>query len=537
MARYSYEPFDYVTPPELTDGGSSRAPVIIVGAGPIGLAAAIDLATHGVASVVVDDNNVVSVGSRAICWAKRSLEIFDRLGVGDRMLAKGVTWKLGRVFRGDEEVYSFDLLPEDGHKFPAFINLQQYYVEQYLVERCADFAELIDLRFKNKVLAVNQTEEGISARIETPDGTYSLHGEYLLACDGANSRLRREMGLDFDGKYFEERFLIADVEMEADFPSERWFWFTPTFHPGQSALLHKQPDNIYRIDLQLGPDADPEEEKKPEVVIPRIEKVVGGRPFKLDWVSVYSFNCRRIDRFVHDRMIFVGDSAHVVSPFGARGGNGGMHDVDNLCWKLARVVTGQSDASLLESYNEERIHGADENINNSSWTSRFMSPEPGVEMAFRNATLSLAVDMPFARKVVNAGRLSVPCKLTNSSLNSADETGFDVPMQVGMVAQDAPIIKMDGQADWLTRQLGGKFCLLIIGDQQPNLAGLNNDIHVIHVGHDGLADCEGKVEARYGQGVYLIRPDQHVAARWQNATVADIHSALTRCTAPATVAA
>ena len=166
-----------------------------------------------------------------------------------------------------------------------------------------------------------------------------------------------------------------------------------------------------------------------------------------------------------------------------------------------------------------------------------MSPEPGVEMAFRNATLSLAVDMPFARKVVNAGRLSVPCKLTNSSLNSADETGFDVPMQVGMVAQDAPIIKMDGHADWLTCQLGGKFCLLTIGNQQPDLAGLNSDIHVIHVGHDGLADCEGKVEARYGQGVYLIRPDQHVAARWQNATVADIHSALTRCTAPATVAA
>ena len=301
------------------------------------------------------------------------------------------------------------------------------------------------------------------------------------------------MGLDFDGKYFEERFLIADVEMEADFPSERWFWFTPTFHPGQSALLHKQPDNIYRIDLQLGPDADPEEEKKPEVVIPRIEKVVGGRPFTLDWVSVYSFNCRRIDRFVHDRMIFVGDSAHVVSPFGARGGNGGMHDVDNLCWKLARVVTGQSDASLLESYNEERIHGADENINNSSWTSRFMSPEPGVEMAFRNAALSLAVDMPFARKVVNAGRLSVPCKLTASSLNSPDEVGFDVPMQVGMVAQDAPIIKMDGQADWLTRQLGGKFCLLIIGNQQPDLAGLNSDIHVLHVGHDGLLTAKARL--------------------------------------------
>ena len=189
MARYQYEPFDYVTPPELTGQAGTRAPVIIVGAGPIGLGAAVDLATHGIASVVVDDNNVVSVGSRAICWAKRSLEIFDRLGIGDRMLEKGVTWKLGRVFRGDQEVYNFDLLPDDGHKFPAFINLQQYYVEQYLVERCADFPDLIDLRFKNRVQSVGQDETGVWADIETPDGSYRLDGDFLLACDGANLSL------------------------------------------------------------------------------------------------------------------------------------------------------------------------------------------------------------------------------------------------------------------------------------------------------------------------------------------------------------
>ena len=531
MARYQYDPFPYVTPPELAGDGATGAPVIIVGAGPIGLAAAIDLATHGVASIVVDDNNVVSVGSRAICWAKRSLEIFDRLGVGERMLAKGVTWKLGRVYRGDEEVYHFDLLPEDGHRFPAFINLQQYYVEEYLVERCADFPGLIDLRFKNKVLSVGQDASGAFAEIETPDGNYRLTGEYLLACDGANSRIRRQFGLDFEGRHFEERFLIADVEMEADFPSERWFWFTPTFHPGQSALLHKQPDNIYRIDLQLGPDADPEAEKQPEVVIPRIEKVVGGRPFKLDWVSVYSFNCRRIDRFVHDRVIFVGDSAHVVSPFGARGGNGGMHDVDNLCWKLARVVRGESDGALLESYNDERIHGADENISNSSWTSRFMSPEPGVETAFRNAALSLAVDTPFARRLVNAGRLSVPCRLTGSALNSADEDGFEVAQQVGMVALDAPLTAADGSATWLMRQLGGTFTCLVTGDATLDEAALPDDVKIIRIGEDGFADAAGKVAERYGSGVYLVRPDQHVTGRWAHPSADDIAAALARCTA------
>ncbi|MGB1919951.1 MAG: FAD-dependent oxidoreductase [Candidatus Puniceispirillaceae bacterium] len=526
MARYSFDPFAYVTPPELSGAAGTDAPVIIIGAGPIGLAAAVDLATRGVASVILDDNNVVSVGSRAICWAKRTLEIFDRLGIADRMLAKGVTWKVGRVYRGDQEIYSFDLLPEDGHKFPAFINLQQYYVEQYLIERCADFPDLIDLRFKNKVVDVAQQDGHVTVRIETPDGIYQLHGQYLLACDGASSQVRRQFGLEFDGRHFEERFLIADVEMEADFPSERWFWFTPNFHPGQSALLHKQPDNIYRIDLQLGPDADIEEEKKPENVIPRIEKIVGGRPFTLDWISIYSFNCRRIERFVHERVIFVGDSAHVVSPFGARGGNGGIHDVDNLCWKLAAIIRGEASAELLQSYDEERVHGADENIRNSSWTSRFMSPDGAVDMAFRNAVLGLAVDHPFARRLVNAGRLSLPCSQEASSLTSADVDLFDVPMRSGIACLDAPVMSAAGR-DWLLRQLGDGFTLLIIGNALPQVdREFSDDLVVVRVGAGGFADCEGKVEARYGRGVYLIRPDQHVAARWRDPDVEQVRAAL-----------
>ena len=526
MARYSFDPFAYVTPPELSGAASDDVPVIIIGAGPIGLAAAVDLATRGVRSVILDDNNVVSVGSRAICWAKRTLEIFDRLGVADRMLAKGVTWRVGRVYRGDREIYKFDLLPEDGHKFPAFINLQQYYVEQYLIERCADFPHLIDLRFKNKVVDVAQQDSHVTVKIETPDGLYHLRGQYLLACDGANSQVRRQFGLEFDGRHFEERFLIADVEMEADFPSERWFWFTPNFHPGQSALLHKQPDNIYRIDLQLGPDADIDEEKKPENVIPRIEKIVGGRPFTLDWISIYSFNCRRIERFVHDRVIFVGDSAHVVSPFGARGGNGGIHDVDNLCWKLAAIIRDGAAVDLLQSYDEERVHGADENIRNSSWTSRFMSPDGTADMAFRNAVLGLAVHHPFARRLVNAGRLSLPCSQEASSLTSADVDLFDVPMRPGMACLDAPLITSEGR-EWLLQQLGDEVTLLVIGDALPQADNqFSDDLAILRVGHGGCEDCEGKIEARYGKGVYLIRPDQHVAARWKDPDEAQIRAAL-----------
>ena len=521
MPRYAYKPFPYNKPPELTGANPGRYPVAIVGAGPVGLAAAIDLALHGIRSVVLDDNDVVSVGSRAICWAKRTLEIFDRLGVGERMVEKGVTWKVGRLFHGDWEVYSFDLLPEDGHKMPAFINLQQYHVEQYLVERCADFPDLIDLRWKNRVTQVGQQADFATATVETPDGTYSLETDYLLACDGAGSSVRGMLGLDFEGQVFEERFLITDVEMQADFPSERLFWFEPLFHPGQSALLHKQPDNIYRIDLQLGWDADPDEEKKPENVIPRIKAMVGKRDFEVDWVSVYTFQCRRLERFVHGRVIFAGDSAHVVSPFGARGGNSGIQDIDNLVWKLAAVLNGEGGAGLIESYNEERVLGADENILNSARSTSFMTPKSDMEKIFRDAVLDLAGDMAFARRLVNSGRLSLPCSLEGLALQSPAED--DDGLTPGSVCPDAPVIHDNGGEDWLLNHLGGAFTLMHVGERQA-VGGLDPEIKQIAVTRSAqpdqidlklLHDRTGHLTKRYGDGAsYLIRPDQHIAARF-----------------------
>ena len=289
------------------------------------------------------------------------------------------------------------------------------------------------------------------------------------------------MNLEFDGELFEERFLIADIEMEAEFPSERWFWFEPTFHPGQSALLHKQPDNIYRIDLQLGWDADPNVEKKPENVVPRIKKVVGDRHFKLDWVSVYTFQCRRLARFVHGRVIFVGDSAHVVSPFGARGGNGGVQDVDNLGWKLAAVLDG-ADYDLLESYNRERTEAADENIRHSARATRFMSPEEGAERLFRDQVLALAGEADFARGWVNSGRLSTPCAYR---ISAPDEVTLPDVSRPGRVAPDAPLGN-----DWLLSGLGNGFTVLTIGTEfSNNVADF--------IGHD-------QDKARIQRGAFLV---------------------------------
>jgi len=487
----------------------------VVGAGPVGLALALDLARKGVKTVLIDDGDRATVGSRAICWAKRTLEIFDRLGVGDAMVGHGVTWKIGRLFNRAEAVDRFDLLPDAGHKMPAFINLQQYHVEAHLISRCEELAETLTILWRHRVIAHDDAGDRVSLAVATPDGEITLAARFLVACDGARSPTRTRMGLALDGERFEERFLIADVAMdespfETDAP-ERWFWFHPPFHPGQSALFHQQPDNLYRIDFQLGPDADPEAEREPARVNARLARMLGPRPFRLEWVSVYAFTCARLARFVHGRVIFAGDSAHVVSPFGARGGNGGIQDADNLAWKLAAVVSSRADGSLLATYDDERGRAADENILNSSRSTRFMTPKSNTERLFREAVLALSRTEPFATKLVNSGRLSAPASLAGSDLCGAGVAGAIAP---GAPCPDAAVME-NGAQTHILQHLGDRYVALSIGAaaREGALCGAE-PLHVATPGEEGdLIDTDGFVAARYGTDVaVLVRPDQHVMA-------------------------
>jgi 3-(3-hydroxy-phenyl)propionate hydroxylase len=493
---------------------SAHHPVVIIGAGPVGLALAIDLAQRDIPVVLLDDADRIGEGSRAICFAKKTLEVFDRLGCADPMLDKGVRWSVGRVFQGERELYQFDLLPEGGHKMPAFINLQQYYVEGHLVERVVELP-LIDLRWCNRVSAITRHADHAVLTIETPEGEYAITTDWLVACDGARSPARAMLGLDFAGEVFEDQFLIADVKMTADFPVERWFWFEPPFHSGQSALLHKQPDDIWRIDLQLGRDADAEAEKRPEAVIPRVARMLGHDNFKLEWVSIYKFQCRRLERFVHDRVIFAGDSAHQVSPFGARGANSGVQDAENLAWKLVAVIKGQAKASLIETYDSERSEAADENILNSTRATDFLAPHSEAERTLRNAALSLAQHTGFAKRMVNSGRLSLPMVYAESPLSTPDDAEWEGGVSPGAPIPDAPLIDAAGKALFLTEALGQDFTLL----HKANGPALDvpEGVAVIGVGTE-FSDTEGLVDKRFAipeGGGYLIRPDGHVAARFK----------------------
>jgi 3-(3-hydroxy-phenyl)propionate hydroxylase len=506
-------------------------PVVVVGAGPVGLSLAIDLAQRGQPVVLLDDADRIGEGSRAIMFSKRSLEFWDRLGVGDRMVEKGVVWSVGKIFHGASLLYQYNLLPEGGHKRPAFINLQQFYVEAYLVDRARELPA-IDLRWRNKVIALEQRNDYVVLTTDTPDGPYRMHAAYVVACDGARSSLRQMVGAEFAGQVFEDQFLIADVKMTAAFPTERWFWFDPPFHAGRSALLHKQPDDIWRIDLQLNRYADPAIEKQPDNVRPRIARMLGHDKFEFEWISLYKFQCRRMDRFIHGRVIFAGDAAHQVSPFGARGANSGLEDAENLSWKLDRVLRKISPESLLESYHVERSAAADENIRESTRSTDFMAPNSHQEARLRKAVLSLAKETEFGKRMVNGGRATVP-SVYDSPLLTADGDVWSGGPRPGTSMYDAPIARRSGKAMYLTDAFvseGAQFTLLGFGngadvDAPPGVAAIRIG------GEDGFVDSEGLAAARYDAEpgtCYLLRPDGYVAARFRHPIRAALDAALAR---------
>lgn len=511
--------------PELSGEGKDLYPFVIVGSGPIGLATALELARKGHHVTVLTAFDFIALGSKAICFAKQSLDILDRLGIGERVVEKGVIWNVGKLFWQDkpDPVYQFDMLPVRNQKNPGFVNIQQYYIEEYLLDML-ETMDNVDIRWGNRVSGISVKSDSASLTVASDAGDYQLEASYILACDGSNSFIREAMGLSFEGRVFEDNFLIADIKFTgADAekrPSERWFWFDPPFCPGGTALLHKQPDDVWRLDFQLGWDIDRDAVIKPENVEPFVRGMLGEHvEFQKEWYSVYTFQCRRMEKFVHGPVLFVGDSAHLVSPFGARGANGGLSDAENIVWKLDKILSGTSPKSLLETYNHERVAGADENILNSTRSTDFMTPKNGQSRAFRDAVLELSSEHEFARPFINSGRLSTPTPYHDSPLSTPDSDDWKSGPKPGHPCVDAPL-NSAGKNGWLLQQLGDEFKLLHFGPDAPK-----TELPVVQVGDDEVAI--ERYDATNG-ATYLIRPDQVVAARWKRASHAGICEAYQR---------
>jgi 3-(3-hydroxy-phenyl)propionate hydroxylase len=483
-------------------GDTDKVGVLIVGGGPVGLTLALDLGRRGHKVTLLNRLDFVAGGSKAICFARRTLDIWKRLGVGAAMVARGVVWDVGKVFRGSEEtpVYQFNLSPVKDVANPAFINLQQYLAEDILLAAIAELPN-IEIRWGHGLRSVTADADGALVAIETAGECYSIKADWLVACDGSRSTVRDQLGLDFEGRLFEDNFLIVDVRM-------------------QTARPHKQPDDIWRLDFQLGWNIDRETSLAAPNVRALVRAMLGpGVEFEPVWTSLYTFQCRRMARFVHGRVIFAGDSAHLVSPFGARGCNGGIADVDNLGWKLDCVMRGQAPMPLLESYNHEAIVTADENILNSSRATDFMTPKSDSSRALRDAVLGLARRHEFARPFVNSGRLSTPVSYPQSPLNTADEaTASWAGIAPGAPAIDAPLA--DG---WLLEHLGDEFALVAAGWHGPAPTG----VRLVDLGAETTSEAAKRFDLAPGSAV-LVRPDHYVAGRWRQPHADAITAAVAR---------
>lgn len=541
---FDYPVFETKPAPELA-GQSRPHPVVIVGAGPIGMTAALTLARYGVRSLLLDAKNTFNDGSRAICIARQSFQILDRVGAVAPFLEKSLGWTRGRSFYRGREIYSFEM-PHGAHeKYMPMYNLEQQYIEQFLHAAVAR-SDLIELRWESAVTDIEARADGVTLDVASPHGAYRLAADYVLAADGARSTIRGSLGLRLAGANYEGRYVIADVQMDHDYPTERRAFFEPASNPGGTVLVHKQPDRIWRVDYQLKDGESEELAMREETIRARVGAILADighqGDWALEWWSVYSANTLCLDDYRHGRVIFVGDSAHIVPIFGVRGLNNGFADAENIGWKLAYVLNGEAGAALLDSYSPERRGATLDVFANATKSTRFMTPPTRGWKLVREAVLSLALSQDFARAFADPRQMA-PYTYADSPLTPF--AGHDHTFAGGPASGAAGVNVKLAAGGFLLDLAGDGFTALVFADGSVSaamadcldaLARLDRRFRAVIITPDGqggaIADPDGAVSARYGARpgtVYLLRPDLHVAGRWRDTVPAEIIATLSAC--------
>jgi 3-(3-hydroxy-phenyl)propionate hydroxylase len=543
---YPFEPVRHAARlPALEDGVErGRHAVVIVGGGPVGLCVALGLASHGVKSVLLEADDAVCAGSRAICISRRSLEIMDRLGALPGFLAIGLPWTGGRSFYRDAEVLRFTMPADALQKLPPMVNLAQYHIEQILLERTEPRRDLIDVRWQTRLVTIAAGEDGSVLEVDTPAGGYRLHAGWVVACDGGRSLVREQLGLKMQGTSYEGRYIIVDIRLASDRPAERLAYFDPPCNPGSTVLVHKQPHDVWRIDYQLRDGEDPDEAIRPENVIPRVQSLLEmlgepapGKDWAPIWISMYKANALTLPRFRDKRVLFAGDAAHLMPIFGVRGANSGIDDADNLAWKLAFVVKGLAGLPLLDTYSAERVAAAQENLSHGMKSTEFMAPPTFAFELLRTAVLGLAVKHREVRSLVNP-RQTAAIAYDASPLNAQPERSraFVAGPAPGSVLPEGPLLLTPAggppRPGHVTDLLVPGLVALWFADAGSTPAPLRDWIRrlksrglpaaartLVREGRLGDAqDAPGTLFDLMGAEpgtLVLVRPDGHVLARWR----------------------
>ncbi|MBV4397737.1 FAD-dependent monooxygenase [Advenella alkanexedens] len=526
-----------------------RKQVVIVGAGPSGLVTALELARLGVSCVVVTAELQVSQGSRALAFTRRSMEILQQVGIDERMTEAGLPWRFGNSYYRGKRVFRMEAPYDVNDRFYPLINVQQQYMEEFLHDACKA-NPLIDFRWGNKVVQVEQKEGYVELVVDTPEGTYSLETQWLVAADGGRSGIRAALGLEMEGTSYEGKFVIADIKIDLPLPTERMAFFAPEWNPGNTILMHREPHGIWRLDYQLPEGEDPDEALKPESIKARIDAqlaMIGyaDKTWELDWCSVYSARTLTLPDYVHDNILFTGDAAHLLPIFGVRGANTGFQDGQSLAWHLAFVVKGLASRKLLENYSAERVTAAREIIEEAGKSTRFMTPPSRGFHLLRDAVLSLSLTQAFVRPLYH-WRTSRPHEYTHSALNSMGDD--NALFQAGPAHGAPPKNVRLGADNYLLDYLGGGFDLLYFTQNQTvpesimtvvrqarakgiplNVVGIGPGLEI--AGADKtINDASGAIRGCYGVNnhgaAYLLRPDQHICARWINLDAMRLQMAL-----------
>lgn len=337
-----------------------KTDIAIIGAGPTGLALACQLIRHGIDFVIIDKKETTTAFSKAIGVQARTLEIYEQMGLAQKLIELGRPASHIRIFEGGEAQAEVDLseLGAGLSPYPYMLVVDQGKHEEVLYQFIRSMGK--DVRWQTSLAKFSQDKNGVTADIvdDVTGKSTRLEAKYLVACDGAKSPVRHGLGITFEGSTFERLFYVADVQVNWPYPHGMLTGFVAKDR--STAFFPMLGDDRYRV-VGVFPDIDREEGTVPFDEIERQIKEdtqLEMDIYQVNWFSTYKVHSRRVNKFSEGRCFLVGDAAHIHSPAGGQGMNTGIQDGYNLAWKLAAVIKGEAGADLLATYNEERIEVA-----------------------------------------------------------------------------------------------------------------------------------------------------------------------------------